>query len=186
MNFDLLFLRELGSPVAEPEEPEWDGSTPDEAIELIHTFEALHRLNGETGLIEAYHDPVGFPTQGWGTLLSRSKWEDLSKYPDWTREQCDAQFRKDLKRFEGSVRRLCPGALHPYQFGALVSFCYNLGPGNLQISTLRKKVNRGDFHAVPYEFKRWNRAGGVVLRGLTRRRIAEAELFDLGTNLVSG
>lgn len=186
MAFDLLFLKDLSGPIADPEVPEWDGATPQEAIDLIHNFERLHRLNKETGLIEAYHDPVGFPTQGWGSLLSRHAWEDLSKYPAWTREEADARFRRDLSKFEDAVRRLCPVALHPYQFGALVSFTYNLGPGNLQISTLRKKVNRGEFHACPYEFTRWTRAGGVKLAGLVRRRDAEAELFALGTDLREG
>ena len=64
------------------------------------------------------------------------------------------------------------------QFDAMVSFTYNLGCANLKSSTLLKKVNKGDFAGATKEFPRWNKAGGRVLAGLTRRRKAEADLFS--------
>ena len=69
----------------------------------------------------------------------------------------------------------CP--LSQNQFDALVSWVYNLGPANLQASTLLKVLNAGDYAGVPAQIKRWNKAGGKVLEGLTRRRQAEADLF---------
>jgi hypothetical protein len=63
------------------------------------------------------------------------------------------------------------------QFDALVSFAYNCGIGNLKASTLLRKVNRRDFAGAAREFGKWNKAGGRVLPGLTRRRAAEATLF---------
>mgnify|MGYP003678147886 CR=1 FL=1 len=64
------------------------------------------------------------------------------------------------------------------QFDALVSWVYNLGPSNLKSSTLLKVLNAGEYKSVPEQIKRWNKAGGKVLEGLTRRRQAEALLFE--------
>ena len=63
------------------------------------------------------------------------------------------------------------------QFDALVSFTYNLGARSLSTSTLLKKLNAGDYRGAADEFPRWNKAGGQVLAGLTRRREAERSLF---------
>lgn len=63
------------------------------------------------------------------------------------------------------------------QFDALVSFCYNLGAKALSTSTLMRKLNAGDTFGAADEFLRWNKAGGKVLAGLTRRREAERALF---------
>lgn len=63
------------------------------------------------------------------------------------------------------------------QFDALVSFTYNLGARSLSTSTLLRKLNAGDYAGAADEFLRWNKAGGKVLTGLTRRREAERALF---------
>jgi GH24 family phage-related lysozyme (muramidase) len=68
--------------------------------------------------------------------------------------------------------------LKPWQFDALVSFCYNCGEGNLAKSTLLKKVNAGDFEGAALEFHKWNKGGGKVLPGLVRRRASESLLFQ--------
>ena len=60
----------------------------------------------------------------------------------------------------------------------MVSWVYNLGNGNLNSSTLLKVLNGGDYDGVPAQIMRWNKAGGKVLEGLTRRRQAEADLFS--------
>lgn len=62
-------------------------------------------------------------------------------------------------------------------FDALVSFCYNLGPGSLQASALRTKINRCDFLGAADEFPKWCHAGGRVLNGLVLRRLEERKLF---------
>ena len=64
------------------------------------------------------------------------------------------------------------------QFDALVVWVYNLGPTNFKNSTLLKRINEGNFEDVPYQMKRWNKAGGKVLLGLERRREAEAKMFQ--------
>ena len=67
--------------------------------------------------------------------------------------------------------------LHQYQFDALVSWTYNLGPTNLKSSTMLKVLNEGKYNEVPDQMRRWNRAGGKVLEGLVKRRDYEARLF---------
>ena len=63
------------------------------------------------------------------------------------------------------------------EFDALVSFTYNLGPGNLANSTLRKKINSKDYVAAADQFLVWNKAAGKVLPGLTKRRATEKQMF---------
>lgn len=85
--------------------------------------------------------------------------------------------RRDLGKYEDAVKRNVKVPLNPNQYGALVSFTYNLGEGNLAKSTLVKKLNEGDYAGAAQEFGKWNKAGGKVLAGLTRRREAERQLF---------
>ncbi len=81
------------------------------------------------------------------------------------------------KDFGSNINKVVKVKLNQNQFDALVSFTYNLGNGNLQQSTLLKKVNNNDFIGASLEFEKWNKAGGKVLSGLTKRRTAEKELF---------
>ena len=76
-----------------------------------------------------------------------------------------------------AVLRLCPAVDNPQRLAALIDFTFNLGAGALKGSTLRKRVNDGDWDAVPGELRKWNRGGGRVLRGLVLRREAEAVLI---------
>ena len=86
--------------------------------------------------------------------------------------------KDDLARFERGVNTLIPiTRLTQNQFDALVSFSFNVGLGNLQASTLRQKLNRGDYEGAGNEFPKWRKAGGKVLPGLVRRRADEKNLF---------
>lgn len=76
-----------------------------------------------------------------------------------------------------AVLRLCPAVDSPSRLGALVDFAYNAGTGALKASTLRRKVNAGEWGAVPTELRKWVKGGGRVLRGLVIRREAEAALI---------
>ena len=95
-----------------------------------------------------------------------------------TAEEIDEILRKDLERFEQGVLRLIKVALTQGQFDALVSFSFNVGLGNLQNSTLRMKINRGDFEGAAEQFLVWTKAGGKVLAGLVKRRTHEKEMFE--------
>lgn len=146
-------------------------------IALIRGFEGL-ALVKKDGLVYPYHDVVGFPTIGIGHLLSRIKWEDLSKYPPLTVEQAVELKMKDLSRFCASVERMIKVEVTDNQFGAIVSLAFNIGTGAIQASTLMRKLNRGEpVEEIAKEFLKWNKANGRVYRGLTRRRTAEMKLF---------
>ncbi len=95
-----------------------------------------------------------------------------------SKEKADQLFDLISDEFASKVAKLVPSHINPNQFGALVSFAYNCGIVNLQKSTLLKKViaNHND-PSIRAEFLKWNKAGGKVLAGLTRRREAEANLY---------
>jgi lysozyme len=101
---------------------------------------------------------------GWDRVLSNDEIMDILK--------------ADLNRFEQGVLRLIKVPLTQGQFDALVSFSFNVGLGNLQNSTLRMKVNRGDFEGASEQFLVWTKAGGKVLKGLVTRRTDEQALFN--------
>jgi lysozyme len=155
--------------------------TSEEGIDLIKVFEGCHS--------SPYKCPASLWTIGYGHVLypeqARLKTDDRASYAlksehsrVWGTDEIDSLLEVDLQRFEGGVLRLCPAAAdNDRHFAALVSFAFNVGLGNLQSSTLRMKYNRGDFYGAADEFLKWDKSGGKVLAGLTRRRIAERFLF---------
>lgn len=148
-----------------------------DGIALIKRFEGCARRIGR-GLVAAYPDPGtgGAPwTIGWGATGP-----GIDEGTMWTEEQCDARFDADLERYAGEVAAALGDAptTQP-QLDALVSFHYNTGA--IRRATLTRKHVAGDYEGAAAEFARWNRAGGRVLRGLTRRRAAEAALYSEGS-----
>jgi lysozyme len=80
--------------------------------------------------------------------------------------------------FIPGVLRACPVLIaHENKLGAVTSFCYNLGVGRLQASTLRRRINAQDWDGAAEQLLLWNKAGGKVLKGLQLRRQAEKALF---------
>ena len=94
-----------------------------------------------------------------------------------TREEAEELLRRDIRQTESAVGKLIKVALTENEFSALCSFCYNVGSGNLQRSSLRLKLNRNDRLGAADEFPKWRRAAGKILRGLVLRREAERILF---------
>jgi lysozyme len=95
-----------------------------------------------------------------------------------SQEKAEQLFEIIADEFASKVAKLVPSHINSNQFGALVSFAYNCGVVNLQKSTLLKKVNANhNDPSIRAEFAKWNKAGGKVLAGLTRRREAEANLY---------
>jgi len=141
---------------------------------MIHHFEGCLKKEGDK--YKAYKCPAGVLTIGHGHTNHHGRKFDATSR--WTREECDAAFFEDMEGFEAAVRRLVRVPLTDYQFDALVSFTYNCGEGNLAKSTLLKRVNSGDHKGAAAEFHKWNKAGGKVLAGLTRRRASESLLYQ--------
>ena len=92
-------------------------------------------------------------------------------------EQAGKYLERDLITAEKSICRLISVPLSDNQYDALCSWTFNLGGGALQRSTLRMKLNRGQYEDVPDEIRKWNRVGAKALKGLVRRREAEALLW---------
>ena len=96
----------------------------------------------------------------------------------WSKEELVELFKVDINTFERGVFRLSPNlASHQSKFDSVVSFAYNAGLGNYQRSTIRIKVNRGDWEGAAQAFMSWTKAGGKEVSGLVKRRKAEVALF---------
>ena len=132
-------------------------------IDLIKHFEGC-----ET---EAYLCPAGVPTIGYGHIKGVQMGDVI------TETQAHEMLVEELDEYESYINDLVTVGLNQNQFDAMVSWVYNLGGGNLRASTLLKVLNSGNYEGVPAQIMRWNKAGGKVLEGLTRRRQAEADLF---------
>lgn len=153
--------------------------TSDAGTELIHSFEGYAQKLRD-GSAKAYPDPAtgGKPwTIGWGSTTDEYG-NPIEPGTVWSRERANHRFKLHMQDFEAGVIEALDGAeTSQSQFDALVSFAYNVGVANLKRSTLLKKHKAGDFEGAAEEFKRWNRANGRVMRGLTRRREAEAKMY---------
>ena len=122
-----------------------------------------------------YYDAVGVPTSCVGHTGP-----DVRVGEVYSDAVCLDLLQRDTRIAQADVRRLVKVAVTQEQFDALVSFTFNVGGTNLASSTLLKKINAGDCRGATHEFPQWNRARGVVLPGLTKRRAAEAAMWDSG------
>ena len=138
--------------------------TSEAGVILIRSFEGCK--------LTAYQDSVGVWTIGYGHTKGVDEDMIISQH------QADIMLAVDLREFEGYINKLVIVPLTQNQFDALVSWVYNLGPTNLQNSTMLKELNAGNYGEVPNQMKRWNKAGNRVLTGLVLRRKAEAGLFE--------
>jgi lysozyme len=128
-------------------------------------------IGGWEGLqYHAYKDVIGVPTICYGQT------KGVKMGMTATKEECDASLIREVVEHEEGLLRCMRGDLPINAHFAFVSWTYNVGVGNACKSTLVKKANAGDVKGACNELLRWNRAGGVVFRGLTRRREAEREL----------
>ena len=138
--------------------------TGSKGIDLIKHFEGCE--------LEAYKCPAGVWTIGYGHIKGVKEGMTI------TEVQAEEMLKSELNEYEGYINNLVTAELNQNQFDAMVSWVYNLGGGNLGASTLLKVLNAGDYDGVPAQIMRWNKAGGKVLEGLTRRRQAEADMFS--------
>ncbi|MBG0587612.1 lysozyme [Enterobacter kobei] len=142
--------------------------TSEKGIALIKQFEGCK--------LTAYQDSVGVWTIGYGWTQPVDG-KPVSAGMTIKQETAERLLKTGLVSYESDVSRLVKVGLTQGQFDALVSFTYNLGARSLSTSTLLRKLNAGDYAGATDEFLLWNKAGGKVLNGLTRRREAERALF---------
>jgi lysozyme len=137
-------------------------------------------------VLRLYNDPAGHCTVGIGHLVHHGRCDGRASEAPFrngiTRERAFELFRQETAGFAQAVRRHIRVPLNQAQFDALLSWAFNCGAGVLQTSTLARKLNAGDYAAVPGELARWNKAGNPPrpMAGLTRRRTAEGRLFSQG------
>ena len=143
----------------------------EEGLALIKHFEGCP--TDDEGNAIAYQDAVDIWTIGYGHT------KGVQEGDKWTQEKADFMLWRELEEeYENYIKDYVHVPLNQNQFDALCSWVYNLGPNNLKVSTLLKKLNNGEYDEVPAQIKRWNKAGGKVLEGLVRRREAEALMFE--------
>ena len=126
-----------------------------------------------------YRCPAGLWTVGVGHLIGDGK----SLPTEWNRvfstEEINGILKRDLRRFELGVHKMLPNMpLRQHEFDALVSFCFNLGLGCFQRSTIRQALLRGDKKKAMESLLKYCRAGGKILKGLQTRRLDEKALFE--------
>jgi len=139
-------------------------------IELIKGFEGL--------FLKPYLDPIKIPTIGYGTIKYENGAKVSMKDPAITEERAVELLQWEVDMKAAAVEKMVKVALNDNEFAALASFSYNVGSSALEKSTLMKLLNAGsDRKAIADQFLRWDKAGGQVLPGLTRRRQAERSLF---------
>jgi len=123
--------------------------------------------------LTAYRDSVGIWTIGYGHTGT-----DVVEGLTVTQDQAAILLAADVAWAVTCVNKSVKSAINQNQFDALVDFVFNLGCAKFGKSTLLQLVNVGDFAGGAKEFLKWNKAGGKVLKGLTKRRQAEADLFQ--------
>jgi lysozyme len=140
------------------------------AADIAKVFEGIK--------LRPYLCPANVPTIGYGS----TRYEDGRKVkmsdPPIGIERAEALLMLEMASCGRGALRYCPtlGA-YPGRLAAITDFCYNLGVGRLQQSTLRRRINQGDWEAAKKELMKWVRGGGRVLPGLVSRRKAEAALM---------
>lgn len=154
-------------------------TTSKQGLELIMFYEGC--------VLTAYQDSVGIWTIGYGHTG-----HDVYPGLSISKSRAIELLSQDLKGFERLVNQNVTSNINQHQFDALVSFIYNVGPGQTGVkdglirlksgtnSTLLRDVNTGRYDSAAKDFLVWNRAGGVVLNGLTKRRTSESILFSSG------
>ena len=120
---------------------------------------------------KVYKCPGGYWTIAYGHRCNKN-------HPNITREQGERYLQMDMNKAMIGAIKYCPVlVMHPKKFGAIADFCFNLGVGRLQTSTLKRKINAQDWTGAIKELNRWVYGGGRKLKGLVRRRAAEAQFL---------
>jgi lysozyme len=132
---------------------------------LVRKYEGLR--------LKAYLCPAGIPTIGYGHTKGVKLGQSI------TEEVAEEMLAEDMTTALHATLVLCPilTTESPQKIAAIADFTFNLGSGRLKASTLRRRINAGEYNEVPYELRRWVRAGPRILAGLVARRESEVQLW---------
>jgi len=136
------------------------------------------RFEGFSSVV--YICPAGIPTIGFGSTYYANGVKVTMNDPPISQQAAHDLLMVELEHtYLPSVLRQCPIlATDERKCNALISFTYNLGCGRLQTSTLKRKINAQDWEGAKEQLMLWNKGGGKVLAGLTKRRVAECALLN--------
>lgn len=144
-----------------------------EGLALIKKFEGCPT---ENGLAVSYKCAANVWTIGYGS--TKYEGNPVEGGMCITTQEAEDLLLHEMEEYEGYINDLVKVPLHQHQFDSLVAWVFNLGPSNLTASSMLKVLNESAYEDVPFQMRRWNKANGKVLEGLTRRRLAESLLFE--------
>jgi len=144
-----------------------------EGLALIKKFEGCPT---ENGLAVSYKCAANVWTIGYGSTKYEGK--PVEGGMCITTQEAEDLLLHEMEEYEGYINDLVKVPLHQHQFDSVVAWVFNLGPSNLTASSMLKVLNTSAYDDVPFQMRRWNKANGKVLEGLTRRRLAESLLFE--------
>ena len=142
-----------------------------EGLNIIKHFEGFSP--------SVYLCPANRWTIGYGSTWDKNRKSVTKAHPDITEEEGEVLLRQELDHCYYAISKLVDAEITENMHSALCSFIFNVGSGNFQRSTMRMKLNRGDYYGASAEFPKWRKAGGKILKGLVRRRTMERDLFDI-------
>lgn len=138
-------------------------------VDLVKEFEGFRA--------KAYKCPAGVWTIGYGTTASAGVGVTPKDGMTITKSDAEAYLQAALDKFADQIAPSITAPTNSNEFGAFVSLAYNIGPGAFKKSSALRLFNAGDKDGAAKAILMWNKAGGKVLKGLTRRREAERKLF---------
>lgn len=130
-------------------------------------------------ILHPYNDSVNFSTVGVGHLINRRPVNEADKklYANFTKQDAINLLHQDVSQFVKSVNALLIHPVSQNQFDAMVSLAFNVGIGNFSKSSVLRYTNAQKYTEASEAFMSWNKAGGAVVKGLTKRRGDEQALY---------
>lgn len=138
-------------------------------LDLIKEFEGLR--------LEAYKDPVGIVTIGYGTTAAANVGISPRLGMKITESEAEWYLQKAVDKFAAAIRPMVTAPINENEWAAFISLAYNIGPSAFKRSSSLRHFNAGNKSQAAASILLWNKAGGKVLKGLVRRREAERSLF---------
>ena len=127
--------------------------------------------------LEGFRANAYIPVPGDRTTIGYGFTDGVKIGDRMTREEADARLVEELRPYEMAVWQGCTREPNQNEFDAMVLLCFNIGPAGFRRSTVLKAHNRGDCQAAARAFGLWNKSGGKVYAGLTKRRAEESALY---------